>query len=54
MVLDALIKIKAEQEPGLTFRRSCRRNLRLLRHEHQWDEHPSLPLLYYTSWRKNE
>merc|ERR1719389_510773 len=27
MVLDALIKIKAEQEPGLTFRRSCREGI---------------------------
>jgi len=27
MVLDALIKIKEEQEPGLTFRRSCREGI---------------------------
>jgi succinate dehydrogenase / fumarate reductase iron-sulfur subunit len=27
MVLDALIKIKAEQDPGLTFRRSCREGI---------------------------
>mmetsp|Transcript_25523 Transcript_25523/g.76935 ORF Transcript_25523/g.76935 Transcript_25523/m.76935 type:complete len:275 (+) Transcript_25523:241-1065(+) len=27
MVLDALIKIKAEQEPGLMFRRSCREGI---------------------------
>ncbi len=27
MVLDALIKIKSEQDPGLTFRRSCREGI---------------------------
>ena len=27
MVLDALIKIKAEQDPTLTFRRSCREGI---------------------------
>ncbi|WP_294294733.1 2Fe-2S iron-sulfur cluster-binding protein, partial [uncultured Sphingomonas sp.] len=27
MVLDALIKIKAEQDPSLTFRRSCREGI---------------------------
>jgi succinate dehydrogenase (ubiquinone) iron-sulfur subunit len=27
MVLDALIKIKNEQDPGLTFRRSCREGI---------------------------
>lgn len=27
MVLDALIKIKSEQDPTLTFRRSCREGL---------------------------
>jgi len=27
MVLDALIKMKAEQDPSLTFRRSCREGI---------------------------
>jgi hypothetical protein len=35
MVLDALSKIKNEIEPTLTFRRSCREHLRILRDEHR-------------------
>ena len=35
MVLDALSKIKNEIEPTLTFRRSCREHLRILRNEHR-------------------
>ena len=44
MVLDALIYIKNEVDPTLTFRRSCRGgDLRVLRHEHRWREHAGLP-----------
>jgi succinate dehydrogenase / fumarate reductase iron-sulfur subunit len=43
MLLDALMKLKA-QDPTLSFRRSCREGcLRLRRHEHQRQERPGLP-----------
>ena len=42
MVLDALIKIKTEQDSGLTFRRSCREGVRLVLHEHRWPQHACL------------
>lgn len=58
MVLDAIIKIKNEVDPTLTFRRSCREvsfafdfhavvyaaigNLWILCNEHQWKEYPRL------------
>ena len=44
MVLDALIYIKNEVDPTLTFRRSCRgRDLRVVLDEHRWRQHAGLP-----------
>ncbi|KAJ4888250.1 Succinate dehydrogenase [ubiquinone] iron-sulfur subunit 1 [Raphanus sativus] len=41
MILDALIKIKNETDPSLTFRRSCREGiLRLVRDEHRRVQRP--------------
>ena len=46
MVLDALIKIKNEIDPTLTFRRSCREGICGSCDEHRWDQHIGLYLWY--------
>ena len=42
MILDGIIWIKNRIDPTLTFRRSCRGHLRLLRHEHRRHQHAGL------------
>ena len=51
MVLDALMFIKNKIDPSLTFRRSCREDMRIMFNERKWHKHSGL--FETNCWQRN-